>query len=88
MSRQEDFMKKLIEYSDRAWEDGKHEPLKIISSSDFVNGAEYGYQYAVEKVLKELFMIELSNFFPELDEVNTTDGQQRLIECIKQAMEE
>lgn len=63
---------------------GLREALRKI----YIDGCEHGYQYAVEKVLKELFMIELSNFFPELDEVNTTAGQQRLIECIKQAMEE
>lgn len=95
MSRQEDFIEAGIQYR---FEHGTPNAIGGGALSEMVreanrnrvyeDGCEHGYQYAVEKVLKELFMIELSNFFPELDEVNTTAGQQRLIEFFKQVMEE
>lgn len=96
MSRQEDFIDAGIAYR---MEHGK--PMCIAGSNladvemdlnrvmSFEEGAEYGYQYAVDMIAKHLLCIELSNFFPSLDEdAEIAKGREKLIEFIRNVIEE
>lgn len=77
MIRQEDFEKSAMDYC----EDHSH-------CIYFEAGAEYGYQYAVDMIAKHLLCIELSNFFPTLDEdEEIAKGREKLIQFIRKAME-
>ena len=55
----------------------------------YETGCEDGYQYAKDLIGKLLLCIELSNFFPTLDEdEEIAKGRKKLIEFIHETMEE
>lgn len=55
----------------------------------YLAGGEHGYQYAVDMIANHLLCIELSNFFPTLDEdEEIAKGRKKLIQYIRKAMEE
>lgn len=77
MSRQEDFTKASAQF------DG------IYAQVAFSTGCEHGYHYAKDKIEKLLLCIELSNFFPTIDEdEEIAKGREKLIEFISKTMEE
>ena len=94
--REEDFIEAGIEYR------MKHGTPMAIGGGNFAEmvremnrtkpfeaGAEHGYQYAKDKIEKLLLCIELSNFFPTLDEdEEIAKGRKKLIEFISKTMEE
>ena len=76
--REKDFEKASMDYC----EDHSH-------CIYFEEGADYGYQYAKDLIGKLLLCIELSNFFPTLDEdEEIAKGRKKLIEFIHETMEE
>ncbi len=80
MSRQEDFR-----------EMSKDLHVQFLSNpwTIYETGCEDGYQYAKDKIEKLLLCVELSNFFPTLDEnEEIANGRKKLIEFIHEAMEE
>lgn len=94
--RQEDFIEAGIEYrfkhgTPNAIGGGALAEMvrEMNRAKPFEAGAEYGYQYAKDKIGKLLLCIELSNFFPTLDEdEEIAKGRKKLIEFIHETMEE
>ena len=90
MSRQEDFDTQSDKYVEMRKSFGVNDPyaLKEIGEAHY-QGSEHGYQYAVDMIAKHLLCIELSNFFPTLDEdEEIAKGRKKLIQFIRKAMEE
>lgn len=54
----------------------------------FIDGWDKADETMIDKVCKHIFCLEMSNFFPELENVDTSDGQQKLLESIKEIMKE
>ena len=55
----------------------------------YETGCEDGYQYAKKRIAEILLCIELSNFFPTLDEdEEIAKGRKKLIEFIHKTMDE
>ena len=51
--------------------------------------AEYGYQYAKKRIAEILLCIELSNFFPTLDEnEEIAKGRKKLIDFVNNTLED
>lgn len=96
MSRQEDFIEAGIEYRFKQGKpmaiggDNFAEMIREANRNKvYEDGCEHGYQYAVDMIAKHLLCIELSNFFPTLDEdEEIAKGRKKLIEFIRKAMEE
>lgn len=95
MSRKEDFIEAGIAYrmehgTPMAIGGGNFSEMahEMNRAKPFEAGAEHGYQYAVDMIAKHLLCIELSNFFPTLDEdEEIAKGRKKLIEFIRKAME-
>lgn len=88
--RQEDFDAQSDKYVEMRQSFGVNDPyaLKEIGEAHY-QGAEHGYQYAKDIIGKLLLCIELSNFFPTLDEdEEIAKGRKKLIEFISKTMEE
>lgn len=88
--REKDFDTQSDKYVEMRKSFGVNDPyaLKEIGEAHY-QGAEHGYQYAVDMIAKHLLCIELSNFFPTLDEdAEIAKGREKLIEFIRKAMEE
>lgn len=96
MNRQEDFIDAGIAYR---MEHGK--PMCIAGSNlvdverdlnrvfPFEVGCEHGYQYAKKRIAEILLCIELSNFFPTIDEnEEIAKGRKKLIDFVNNTLEE
>lgn len=62
---------------------------EINRAKPFEAGAEYGYQYAKKRIAEILLCIELSNFFPTLDEnEEIAKGRKKLIDFVNNTLED
>lgn len=54
----------------------------------YEDGCEHGYQYAKKKIEDYLLCVELSNFFPTLNDEEADKGKEALTKSIKEFLEE
>jgi hypothetical protein len=54
----------------------------------YETGCEDGYQYAKKMIEDYLLCVELSNFFPTLNDEEADKGKKKLIEAINEFLDE